>query len=602
MLSAFVCLCSACRRATSKTLIHYWSELREMRKMAASRGKHVALQFVGNDEVIKHIVAVDEVSSAKKPRRSKVQMLASTTPSQRPVRSSRKSVNYKERLLKAQDRTESSDEDDENDEEGEGDEQEHNKTPDVLLDEAGIKGTDVYQFKKYKRSGQMAQLARSSATPVSSKKPTQQRAEPRVTRRSRRTIPDSDDDSDSSKTSSSDEDSNDDNSSTHSKDSTSTPHRSGRGVRGCATRDVRGGATPAKGSAVKGPITRRRTRGDVELPNMAEEYFSAHSGQSVTSDHTLARLAIPKMDQDDVSKALGDAPNSHSREISEMYQEYRGLFNKWMFQLSNGFNLMLYGLGSKRRLLDMFRAEMLSNWSHVVVNGFFPGLTVKSILNSITDDVFEHEAGFRSLAEQTEYIHDTLEEREEPLFLIIHNIDGVMLRGHKAQATLSALSQLASVHIIATIDHINAPLIWDQSKSSSFYWMFYDVTTYEPYTEETSYENSLLVQQSGVLALSSLTHVLRSLTPNARGIFNLLVGYQLSHQDDATYQGLSFNDLYQKCREAFLVNSELTLRAQLTEFRDHKLIRSKKGLDGVEFLMIAVDSQTLVEFQQQEEV
>ena len=34
--------------------------------------------------------------------------------------------------------------------------------------------------------------------------------------------------------------------------------------------------------------------------------------------------------------------------------------------------------------------------------------------------------------------------------------------------------------------------------------------------------------------------------------------------------------MYQKCREAFLVNSELTLRAQLTEFRDHKLIRSKK--------------------------
>ena len=39
---------------------------------------------------------------------------------------------------------------------------------------------------------------------------------------------------------------------------------------------------------------------------------------------------------------------------------------------------------------------------------------------------------------------------------------------------------------------------------------------------------------------------------------------------------MPFHDLYQKCREAFLVNSDLTLRAQLTEFRDHKLIRSKK--------------------------
>lgn len=40
--------------------------------------------------------------------------------------------------------------------------------------------------------------------------------------------------------------------------------------------------------------------------------------------------------------------------------------------------------------------------------------------------------------------------------------------------------------------------------------------TFQHYVEETSYENSLLVQQTGALALSSLTHVLRSLTPNAR--------------------------------------------------------------------------------------
>ena len=40
--------------------------------------------------------------------------------------------------------------------------------------------------------------------------------------------------------------------------------------------------------------------------------------------------------------------------------------------------------------------------------------------------------------------------------------------------------------------------------------------------------------------------------------------------------GMSFHDCYTKCREAFLVNSDATLRAQLTEFRDHKLIRSKK--------------------------
>lgn len=42
------------------------------------------------------------------------------------------------------------------------------------------------------------------------------------------------------------------------------------------------------------------------------------------------------------------------------------------------------------------------------------------------------------------------------------------------------------------------------------------------------------------------------------------------------FTGLSFQDFYQRCREAFLVNSDLTLRTQLTEFRDHKLIRTRK--------------------------
>ena len=67
-----------------------------------------------------------------------------------------------------------------------------------------------------------------------------------------------------------------------------------------------------------------------------------------------------------------------------------------------------------------------------------------------------------------------------------------------------------------------------------------------------------------------------------------------------TYQGRSFKDLYRRCRRAFLVNSDLTLRAQLTEFRDHKLIRERKGVDdGIDYLVIPLNSATLAEFLEQ---
>jgi origin recognition complex subunit 2 len=57
-----------------------------------------------------------------------------------------------------------------------------------------------------------------------------------------------------------------------------------------------------------------------------------------------------------------------------------------------------------------------------------------------------------------------------------------------------------------------------------------------------------------------------------------------------------FNSIFRQCRPAFLVNSDLTLRAQLTEFHDHKLIRSKKGTDGMEYLLIPLENVTLLEF------
>jgi len=80
-------------------------------------------------------------------------------------------------------------------------------------------------------------------------------------------------------------------------------------------------------------------------------------------------------------------------------------------------------------------------------------------------------------------------------------------------------------------------LVWDQAKISRFNWISYDVTTFEHYSEETTYENALAYQGSS-LQLSSLVHVMNSLTHNAREIFFLLVKYQLASPDSSTLIGL----------------------------------------------------------------
>ncbi|KAM9123477.1 origin recognition complex subunit 2 isoform 2-T6 [Pangshura tecta] len=337
--------------------------------------------------------------------------------------------------------------------------------------------------------------------------------------------------------------------------------------------------------------------------NLVEEYFEAHSSSKVlTSDRTLQKLQKRKLDQQTLLVLLNKAPPAFTAELKELNQQHESLFSKWMLQLHLGFSIVLYGLGSKRDLLEKFRTSLLRDSVHLVVNGFFPSITVRSILNSITEEVLDHVGTFRSPLDQLDLILKRFKEDSSlELYLLIHNLDSKMLRGDKSQQILAQLASLPNIHLIASIDHINAPLMWDQAKQSLYNWLWYETTTFSPYLEETSYENSLLVQQSGSLALSSLTHVLHSLTPNARGIFRLLAQYHLENKDNPSYPGLSFQDFYQRCREAFLVNSDLTLRAQLTEFRDHKLIRTKRGTDGVEYLLIPVDNGTLTDFLEKED-
>ena len=70
----------------------------------------------------------------------------------------------------------------------------------------------------------------------------------------------------------------------------------------------------------------------------------------------------------------------------------------------------------------------------------------------------------------------------------------------------------------------------------------------------------------------------------------LFFRYQVESIDS---QGMPFMMLYSLSRAQFLVASDTALRAQLIEFRDHKLIKSKKGSDGGEYLASPLENYLL---------
>jgi origin recognition complex subunit 2 len=63
---------------------------------------------------------------------------------------------------------------------------------------------------------------------------------------------------------------------------------------------------------------------------------------------------------------------------------------------------------------------------------------------------------------------------------------------------------------------------------------------------------------------------------------------------------MSLTELYKQSRERLLVSAEQTLRVQLAEFKDHKLLRQRRALDGTETLLVPLDANSLREFVEQQ--
>ena len=191
-----------------------------------------------------------------------------------------------------------------------------------------------------------------------------------------------------------------------------------------------------------------------------------------------------------------------------------------MSLLHRGYSIVCYGLGSKKSLLHKFHEEYLLEKDTVVVNGFFPSLTLKQILSTISEDIMEIKGNFSSNADKIEEI---LANLSSDLYLLIHNIDGPMLRNTKTQSAISKLVASPKVHLLCSIDHINAPLIWDQQCLARLNLLWFDSTTFLPYLEEAGDASNLLARKTGSSALSSLSSVWASLTPNAKNIYTIII-------------------------------------------------------------------------------
>ncbi|VDO54397.1 unnamed protein product [Onchocerca flexuosa] len=71
------------------------------------------------------------------------------------------------------------------------------------------------------------------------------------------------------------------------------------------------------------------------------------------------------------------------RDVIQECNSTERLFPRWLTYLAAGFNLIIFGLGSKRILLQNFCEKKLRDYTYVVVDGFQPTVNSRIIFQHL---------------------------------------------------------------------------------------------------------------------------------------------------------------------------------------------------------------------------
>jgi origin recognition complex subunit 2 len=369
-------------------------------------------------------------------------------------------------------------------------------------------------------------------------------------------------------------------------------------------------------------LKRRSPTPPQDLPAHERYFYDNRPAGNKTSNNTLAAHEL--LNHEEYFELMQAYKEPHAEEMEALLLLHERAFDQWIFELENGFNICLYGYGSKRELVDRFAHHLHDHLTEtgvepriVVVNGYNSSLTPRDILLSILTAI----APKSSLPTSTQpaallsHLQQVLTSKT-PVHLLINSLDAPPLRRSTTQTILTALAAQPHLSLLATTDTSTFPLLWDLGARSALRFLFHDATTLSPLQAEVGdvveTVRSLLGRagRRGVAGRDGVAFVLRSLPENARGLFRLLIGEQLAAADVAddaariagggddadeeegeggaaagAREGVEWGTLYHKAVEEFVCSNEMTFRTLLKEFLDHQMIEVRRDALGAERLV-----------------
>ncbi|KAL3109875.1 hypothetical protein niasHT_019906 [Heterodera trifolii] len=277
-------------------------------------------------------------------------------------------------------------------------------------------------------------------------------------------------------------------------------------------------------------------------------------------------------------------------------------FLQWFHFLESGqFSILLHGLGSKRRILEDFRDFLsLRNRRSFVGDGLNPSDTMPKMIDRMTEELKLKgmaKTKEKSVEAAAKALRNAVDAQlRSPIVFILLNIDSPQLRSREHQKALSVLAKSSKVQLIASVDHVNAALIWDQSLRDAFAWLHFPISTFHCYWAEVMASGTELLglDDKGIAkhTLSSLDAFWGATTSNMRKILAQLTLHAPSREDRGRMDALGIPKFCRILRDEFATTSETVLRQQLIEFCDHRIIQ----LDKNSHIHLLVDRQLLNTF------
>ncbi|CAK7903920.1 origin recognition complex subunit 2 [[Candida] anglica] len=357
-----------------------------------------------------------------------------------------------------------------------------------------------------------------------------------------------------------------------------------------------------------------------------EGYFEQHSVRAKPSGHSLSQLA-PTVEYSDYIPYIQMGSLFKHQEKRLLHKMHSRFYHQWCFEMSQGFNLNFYGVGSKRLVMLDFLENYFFQWYHehwsktetpqvLVVNGYNPSVKFKQIVGDIVsvfipqDKRKKDNISFPKHVSETvpflvKYIDNCRAKNSRRIFpkvvLAIHSIDGTSIRDEKTQSLLSQLCSIPEIWLLSSSDNINVSLLWDLHKLKNFNFVFHDLTTYDNFSTEVSFKDILNMGRSTKFnGNKGAKYVLSSLTKNAKNLYRTLLEKQLAVMRDnysgssaartsiksSIKFGIEFKQFYTACLEEFITSNEINFRTMLGEFMEHKMCSLVKDDSGTEILFV----------------